>query len=213
MNCEECREQLHAYVDGEMTDDVRTFIDGHLEGCLPCFERAELEGALRKALRDRAGASVPDGLEDRLRAALAQAAAAPEPRTARPSRWAWAAAAVALLALGAALGAAVAAWKPSATVAANPVQVRGMLYCPGCVYQARSRTAEAALLPGAATDPAEAHAVLHLRTDDGTDWQLVAADEITRGLLTHANAPRRAFVLGTAFPASHLIQTARLHLE
>ena len=88
MSCQDTRNQLHAYLDGEL-DVVRSAaFEEHLKGCPACSRAHQQYQSLRTATASPSlHFEAPRGLERRVRTAL-RAAAAQE--TARPAwRWTW----------------------------------------------------------------------------------------------------------------------------
>lgn len=68
MDCNEAKEQMFAYLDGELDEDGIPDIEAHFEECLPCYKRIILERAFVKLVKARAsGRPVPAGLESRIR--------------------------------------------------------------------------------------------------------------------------------------------------
>jgi anti-sigma factor RsiW len=105
VNCQDTRDLIHPYVDGEL-DLVRHLeFERHLRECPACARASGQQQALRSAFR--AGSlryEPPAGLRQRIRSSLRQAE--PGPRAFRGALGPWllgAAAALALLALGAGL--------------------------------------------------------------------------------------------------------------
>ncbi len=101
---------LHAYCDGELEASRMLDVEAHLESCPSCREAVEAELAFREGLRAKIPREpVPPHLAERLRARVAEEQGRP-PRPARVSLWGrrvWSlafAAAIAVLALGGALG-------------------------------------------------------------------------------------------------------------
>lgn len=67
MDCNEVREKLFAYLDGEAQDDVE-HLEKHFKLCLPCFKRVTLEKAFLKVIRARSvGKPVPPELEQKIK--------------------------------------------------------------------------------------------------------------------------------------------------
>ncbi|HWL45075.1 MAG TPA: zf-HC2 domain-containing protein [Ilumatobacter sp.] len=68
-NCRETIAELDAFLDGELSDDVRTHIHAHLEGCTDCLSafdfQAELKAAIRRKCSDEA---LPTGLLGKIQA-------------------------------------------------------------------------------------------------------------------------------------------------
>ena len=73
MTCESVREQLTAYLDGELTDDRGSAVRGHLRGCEACRKVATDEAALRDGLRALPPLDPPPSLWAGVQAQLAAA--------------------------------------------------------------------------------------------------------------------------------------------
>lgn len=73
MTCESVREQLTAYLDGELTDDRGSAVRGHLRGCDACRKVATDEAALRDGLRALPPLDPPASLWAGVQAQLAAA--------------------------------------------------------------------------------------------------------------------------------------------
>jgi anti-sigma factor (TIGR02949 family) len=69
-DCDDALHELYGFIDGELTDDVRTQILSHLEACPPCFERYDFEAELKIVISKKCQERVPDGLKDRILDAL-----------------------------------------------------------------------------------------------------------------------------------------------
>lgn len=121
MSCERFREELPAWVDGELAPEAEQTVAGHVERCAAC--RAEVEG-LRKAdqalLAALGGelAARPGWVEQVEARILSQASGRPAGRVIRVS---WIAAAVAAAVLGA-LGLGLALRAPRAAESAQQVK-------------------------------------------------------------------------------------------
>jgi hypothetical protein len=90
MKCESVREQLTAYLDGELTGDRGSAVRGHLRGCDACRDVATNEAALRDGLRSLPPVDPPASLWAGVQARLAAAevADAEKPAWRRAlSRW------------------------------------------------------------------------------------------------------------------------------
>jgi len=88
MSCQDTKNQLHAYLDGEL-DSVRVLkLEEHLKGCPACSREQQEYQTLRRAMSSPSlHFKVPRGLERKVRSAV-RAAAANE--TSRPTwRWTW----------------------------------------------------------------------------------------------------------------------------
>lgn len=73
MKCESVREQLTAYLDGELTGDRGSAVRGHLRGCDACRDVATNEAALRDGLRSLPPVDPPASLWTGVQARLAAA--------------------------------------------------------------------------------------------------------------------------------------------
>lgn len=91
MKCESVREQLTAYLEGDLADDRGSAVRGHLRGCDACRDVATNEAALRDGLRSLPPIDPPStlwaGVQARL--AAAEVADAEKPAWRRAvARWA-----------------------------------------------------------------------------------------------------------------------------
>jgi mycothiol system anti-sigma-R factor len=75
--CEHTREQVYAYLDGEMRYFRRVRIWWHLRRCPPCGDGFHFERRFLDKVRDDCIEEVPEELVDRLRAFLSQHASEP----------------------------------------------------------------------------------------------------------------------------------------
>jgi len=73
VKCESVREQLTAYLDGDLTDDRGSAVRGHLRGCEACRDVATNEAALRDGLRSLPPVDPPASLWAGVQARLAAA--------------------------------------------------------------------------------------------------------------------------------------------
>jgi hypothetical protein len=73
MKCESVREQLTAYLDGELSGDRGSAVRGHLRGCDACRDVATNEAALRDGLRSLPPVDPPASLWAGVQARLAAA--------------------------------------------------------------------------------------------------------------------------------------------
>jgi anti-sigma factor (TIGR02949 family) len=68
IDCLEALEQLYAYLDGELDDEVeRAKFENHVQHCRSCFSRRELEKELNRKLKRSADGEVPESLQNRLK--------------------------------------------------------------------------------------------------------------------------------------------------
>ena len=51
MNCNECADQLNAYVDRELTAGELQEVQRHLDDCPPCLQVFELQAGLKRLVR------------------------------------------------------------------------------------------------------------------------------------------------------------------
>src|SRR6185312_11273287 len=72
MTCDKTREQLTAYLDGELEGDRGTAVRGHLRTCDACRAMASDEAALRDGLRSLPPVDPPASLWANVQARLAQ---------------------------------------------------------------------------------------------------------------------------------------------
>lgn len=90
MNCEQAREQLTAYLDGELEGDRGTAVRGHLRTCDACRAMSADEAALRDGLRSLPPVDPPPTLWANVQAQLAKEEVAESRRPAwkrAVSRW------------------------------------------------------------------------------------------------------------------------------
>lgn len=95
MACEESRELLHAYLDGELDALRAAEFERHLEGCTACVRALESQEALRSSMqRAQLYEAVPLDLQAKIRGQLREAAGPPARRV---FSWQMLAAAAALI--------------------------------------------------------------------------------------------------------------------
>lgn len=88
MQCEECRDAMGAYVDGELMPDEGETIRDHLASCGLCAAEHETMVALSRRVKDGLERSrAPDVLRARIRSALAQVDVLEPPARPRRLRW------------------------------------------------------------------------------------------------------------------------------
>ena len=71
-DCSESIHRLYHFLDGELTDERRAMIARHLDDCSPCLNAFDFEAELRQMIAFRCRERVPDGLLDRIAAAIRQ---------------------------------------------------------------------------------------------------------------------------------------------
>lgn len=71
MNCRDCVEKLHRYVDRELTDVEVAEVKRHLEDCPPCEETYQLQVHVKRLVKVCCDQGVaPEKLRSRLRQIL-----------------------------------------------------------------------------------------------------------------------------------------------
>ncbi|NNE10895.1 MAG: mycothiol system anti-sigma-R factor [Ilumatobacter sp.] len=66
-DCRETIKALDAFLDDELSDDVRTHIHSHLESCVDCLQAFDFEAELKQAIRRKcSNDELPPGLLDRI---------------------------------------------------------------------------------------------------------------------------------------------------
>lgn len=66
-DCNETIRELGAYLDDELSDDVRAHIHAHLGGCMDCLQAFDFEAELKAAIRRKcSNDQMPDGLMARI---------------------------------------------------------------------------------------------------------------------------------------------------
>jgi mycothiol system anti-sigma-R factor len=67
-DCNETLQELDAFLDGELSPDIRSQIHHHLGGCVGCNEAYDFYAELRLAIQRKCtNEEMPDGLMDRIR--------------------------------------------------------------------------------------------------------------------------------------------------
>jgi anti-sigma factor (TIGR02949 family) len=71
MMCQQAMHQFFAYLDRALEGQSLDALEKHLEDCLDCCDRLQFSRRVDAFVKDRLGdASLPEGLEDRLREGL-----------------------------------------------------------------------------------------------------------------------------------------------
>jgi anti-sigma factor (TIGR02949 family) len=66
-NCSETIRELDAFLDGELSDDVREHIHAHLGECLDCLQAFDFQAELKQAIRRKCSTDeMPPGLLGRI---------------------------------------------------------------------------------------------------------------------------------------------------
>ena len=69
-SCNDAVRVLYEYLDGELTEQVRSTIIMHLDDCSGCFSKFEFEEELRLVVASKCRTTVPDELRRRIIAEL-----------------------------------------------------------------------------------------------------------------------------------------------
>jgi mycothiol system anti-sigma-R factor len=68
-NCDETLEELHRFLDKELSPEMADNIMGHLGECTDCLQAYEFHAELRTVISTKAkNDEIPDGLMDKIRA-------------------------------------------------------------------------------------------------------------------------------------------------
>jgi mycothiol system anti-sigma-R factor len=66
-NCRETIRELDAFLDDELSDDVRQHIHDHLDGCVDCLQAFDFQAELKLAIRRKcSNDEMPPGLLNRI---------------------------------------------------------------------------------------------------------------------------------------------------
>lgn len=69
-DCPSTIQELHFFLDGEITDKKRQRIQIHLDECPPCLDAFDFEAELRAVVANKLQTEVPPDLAARIRAAI-----------------------------------------------------------------------------------------------------------------------------------------------
>lgn len=78
-NCREAVEDLYTFLDGQLDEERRSLIQSHLDDCAPCLTAFEFHEDLKRLVNDKCRSEMPEGLRDRVFAALDSADPGPAP--------------------------------------------------------------------------------------------------------------------------------------
>lgn len=71
LSCSEAVQQFFSYLDRALAGESLEALEEHLEACLDCCDRLRFSRSLDAFVKERlGGASLPDGLEERIRRAI-----------------------------------------------------------------------------------------------------------------------------------------------
>jgi anti-sigma factor (TIGR02949 family) len=66
-DCNETIRELDAFLDGELSADVRSHIHQHLDGCMDCLQAFDFHAELKQAIRRKcSNDEMPSGLLGRI---------------------------------------------------------------------------------------------------------------------------------------------------
>lgn len=69
-NCDDAKDRLYHFLDGELDHARRSDIQRHLDACHHCFEAFDFEAELRQVVARKCQDRVPDALRSRIAVAL-----------------------------------------------------------------------------------------------------------------------------------------------
>jgi len=73
LSCEQAVRQFYAYLDRALRGEPLEDLEAHLKACLDCCDKLEFSRKLDAIVKNRLGdAPLPDGIEERIRRALAE---------------------------------------------------------------------------------------------------------------------------------------------
>lgn len=205
MTCQQFRENLNCWLDGELSADAAGAAEKHRLECARCSRLAAGAASMRSAVKDATHSILmPPGLEERIGAALAQQS--PPSRVSRFLSWRAAAAAVVLLAL-AGFGASRLPWRPGTADAmdsvalqlddARAVVLTGTLLCRDCELEHHYGI------------KAPCRTIGHhgaIATDDGRIWNLVEQKVASDLIHDERLLGRRIVVHGRVFRGARTIE-------
>ena len=71
-DCNDAIRQLYAFLDNELTEELRSAFEAHLGLCGSCVEVVSFEAELRRVIADRCQDRVPEELMARIAAAISK---------------------------------------------------------------------------------------------------------------------------------------------
>ena len=199
VDCDTFREFVYHFQADELAEADREKLQEHLDRCKSCARYLEVEDSFRAALKGKLRrAETPEGLESRIREALAQEAPAPGRR-----RWAW-------------------LWSPVATSVAAAlllvaVIVPGLRY-PGGSSEGGLRVVRSATIVDEDCDRAgatleqqracrDSRHLNVLKVADGMYWHVNPDGPLAKDIvLDPAQRGRRVVVEGDYYPELHTVQ-------
>lgn len=73
LSCKQAVQQFYAYLDRALKGERLEDLEAHLKACLDCCDRLEFSRKLDEIVKNRLGeAPLPDGIDERIRRALAE---------------------------------------------------------------------------------------------------------------------------------------------
>jgi mycothiol system anti-sigma-R factor len=87
MHCEEARDLLETYLDGELDDTRAQMLEAHLQACADCARQHAQALALRGSIQQAPRYAAPEALRNKVLASLANAQPRRRPRAWAPRGW------------------------------------------------------------------------------------------------------------------------------
>ncbi len=72
IDCEECQEQVHEYLQREVNEDIAAAITAHLANCDHCEEMYNTEDQLNQVIRNACQTEAPEELIAKIRKHIAE---------------------------------------------------------------------------------------------------------------------------------------------
>lgn len=73
-DCRDAAAELYTYLDGALTEERKQLIAAHLDACVGCFDAFEFHAELKALISARCHCEAPEGLRERIRAAVSELA-------------------------------------------------------------------------------------------------------------------------------------------
>jgi anti-sigma factor (TIGR02949 family) len=67
IDCQECQEQVHEYLQNEVTEDLAAAITAHVANCDHCESIYDTEDALNQVIKDSCQTGTPEQVIQRIR--------------------------------------------------------------------------------------------------------------------------------------------------
>lgn len=72
IDCNECQEQVHEYLQREVSDDLAEVITAHVANCDHCEEVYDSEDKLNQVIRQACQSTTPEQIIDKIRKHIAE---------------------------------------------------------------------------------------------------------------------------------------------